>query len=386
MVQRARRGEALSEAEIVRLFKSRGTEMAYVCQQANELRKEIKGDEVTYVVNRNINYTNICGYKCTFCAFAKGKTDVSLRGKPYELSLEEIQKRAVEAERRGATEVCLQGGIHPKYTGETYLAICRSVKAVTPTMHIHAFSPLEIAHGASTLGLSAKAFLLKLKAAGLSSLPGTAAEILDDEIRATLCSDKLKSDEWLAVIESAHNVGIKTTATVMYGHIEGPEHWARHLLKIRSLQKRTGMFSEFVPLPFVGKEAPLYRKGKSRPGPTFSESVLMHSVARLVFCGLIDNIQTSWVKMGRVGVEVCLNAGANDLGGTLMDESITRAAGADVGQEWTPQMMRQRILEISRTPKQRDTVYGAVGILSNYISKKREGPISKETDLLVNTG
>jgi FO synthase len=360
IIKRAKLQQTLSEQDIVRLFSARGDEAAYVCQQADQLRQQINGDTVTYAVNRNINYTNICYFKCKFCAFSKGKTHEDLRGKPYDISLEELQRRTVEAWQRGATEVCLQGGIHPDYTGETYLSICRAVKAVVPEMHIHAFSPLEVAQGAQTLGLSLRDFLLQLKDAGLSTLPGTAAEILDDEVRATLCSDKLNSEEWLEVIETAHSVGLKTTATIMYGHIEQPKHWARHLLKIRALQQRTGMMTEFVPLPFVGKEAPMYLRGNSRSGPTFIESVLMHAVARIVLHGLIDNIQTSWVKMGRGGVEACLNAGANDLGGSLMNESITRAAGADVGQEWSPSTMQQVIGEVARTPRQRNTVYGDV--------------------------
>ncbi|CAH0992603.1 FO synthase [Sinobacterium norvegicum] len=360
IIERAKQQQTLTEKEIVRLFSARGDEAGYVCQQADQLRQQVNGDTVTYAVNRNINYTNICYFKCKFCAFSKGKTHEDLRGKPYDISLEELQRRTTEAWQRGATEVCLQGGIHPDYTGDTYLSICRAVKAAVPEMHIHAFSPLEVSQGAQTLGLSLKDFLLQLKDAGLSTLPGTAAEILDDEVRATLCSDKLTSDEWLEVIETAHSVGLKTTATIMYGHIEQPKHWARHLLKIRALQQRTGMMTEFVPLPFVGKEAPMYLRGHSRPGPTFIESVMMHAVARIVFHGLIDNIQTSWVKMGRKGVEACLNAGANDLGGSLMNESITRAAGADVGQEWSPDIMQSVIAEVARSPRQRNTIYGDV--------------------------
>ncbi|ROS01150.1 FO synthase subunit 1 /FO synthase subunit 2 [Sinobacterium caligoides] len=359
-VARARAGERLSETEIVRLFAVHGAELAYVCEQADQQRQQVCGETITHAVNRNINYTNICYFKCKFCAFSKGKSHADLRGKPYDISLEEIQRRCVEAWQRGATEVCLQGGIHPDYTGDTYLAICRAIKQVVPEMHIHAFSPLEVAQGAETLGLSLRDFLLQLKQAGLDTLPGTAAEILDDEVRETLCSDKLNTSEWLEVIETAHSVGLKTTSTIMYGHIERPEHWARHLLHLRDLQQRTGMITELVPLPFVGKEAPMYLRGHARPGPTFREAILMHAVARLVLAGQIDNIQTSWVKMGRAGVETSLRAGANDLGGSLMNESITRAAGASVGQEWTPAYMEEVIAGVGRQSQLRNTLYGEV--------------------------
>ncbi|HBA44095.1 MAG TPA: 7,8-didemethyl-8-hydroxy-5-deazariboflavin synthase subunit CofH, partial [Alphaproteobacteria bacterium] len=327
VLARAAQGADLSEAEIVRLFQARGAEFSAVCAAADRLRARMCGDTVSYVVNRNINYTNVCYFKCQFCAFSKGKLSENLRGKPYDLGLGEIVRRAEEAWARGASEVCMQGGIHPDYTGQTYLDICRAVKAALPDMHIHAFSPLEIWQGAATLELSLEAFLSALKEAGLGTLPGTAAETLDDEVRAVLCPDKLKSDEWLAVMAAAHKVGFKTTATIMYGHVEGPEHWARHLRKIRDLQKQSGGFTEFVPLPFVHMEAPIYLKGRARQGPTFREAVLMHAVARLVLHPHIPNIQTSWVKMGREGVLACLDAGVNDLGGTLMNETITRAAG-----------------------------------------------------------
>ncbi len=251
----------------------------------------------------------------------------------------------------------MQGGIHPDYTGQTYLDILRTVREATPQMHIHAFSPLEVWQGASTLGLSLEEFLTRLMAAGLNTLPGTAAEILHDEVREKLCPDKLNTNEWLEVMEVAHKVGFRTTATIMYGHIDAPRHWASHLLRVRELQQRTGGFTEFVPLPYVHMEAPLYLKGRSRRGPSFREAILMHAVARLVFHGLIDNIQTSWVKMGRDGVRACLNAGANDLGGTLMNESITRAAGAGHGQEWSPAYIEDTIRDIGRIPRMRTTLY-----------------------------
>ena len=328
----ARAGEELSESAIAALFAADGRDLIAVLDAADRLRAETVGDTVTYIVNRNINYTNICGYHCGFCAFSKGRGSRDLRGPAYDLDLEEIANRTIEAAQAGATEVCLQGGIHPRYTGETYLGIVEAVKLAVPGMHVHAFSPLEISHGAQTLGLSLTDFLTRLKSAGLSTLPGTAAEILDDEIRDILCADKVRTDEWLEVMRCAHSVGLRSTATIMFGHVEQPVHWARHLLRVRRLQAETHGFTEFVPLPFVHMEAPLWRKGKSRSGPTLREAVLMHAIARLALHPLITNIQTSWVKMGPEGAALCLNAGCNDLGGTLMNESITRAAGGVNGQ------------------------------------------------------
>ncbi|MEM1112717.1 MAG: 5-amino-6-(D-ribitylamino)uracil--L-tyrosine 4-hydroxyphenyl transferase CofH [Pseudomonadota bacterium] len=347
----------LSEAEVETLFKVRGEAFARVIQRADQLRRQRCGGEVSYVVNRNINYTNVCYFKCRFCAFSKAHGNADLRGKPYDISGDEIARRSREAWTRGATEVCMQGGIHPDYTGQTYLDIVATVKAATPDMHIHAFSPLEVWQGAQTLELPLSAFLARLRDAGLSTLPGTAAEILHDEVRAELCPDKLNSEQWLSVMRAAHQAGIRTTATMMYGHIEQPRHWAAHLLRLRELQGETGGFTEFVPLPFVPMEAPMYLRGQARPGPTFREAVLMHAVARLVLNGFIDNIQTSWVKMGPAGVAACLNSGANDLGGTLMNESITRAAGAEHGQEWSPAAMERRIRAMGRAPRMRTTLY-----------------------------
>ena len=349
--------QELSIEDISRLFESRGADFSYVTQQANRLRNKCNGDIVSFVVNRNINYTNVCYFKCQFCAFSKGKMSENLRGRPYDISAEEIARRTREAWDRGATEVCMQGGIHPDYTGQTYLDIVKTVRHAAKDMHIHAFSPLEVWQGASTLGISLEEFLKKLMVAGLNTLPGTAAEVLDDEVRQVLCADKLNSEEWLEVMETAHKVGFRTTATIMYGHIDRPKHWANHLFRIRALQKRTGGFTEFVPLPYVHMEAPMYLKGLSRRGPSFREAVLMHAIARLVFHGQIDNIQASWVKMGLDGVTACLNAGANDLGGTLMNESITRAAGASYGQEWTPQAIEDTIRNLKRLPRMRNTLY-----------------------------
>jgi len=360
ILEKANAQAELSEAEIVRLFSARGDDFTAVTQAADRLRRQRCGDTVSFVVNRNINYTNICYFKCQFCAFSKGKLAENLRGRPYDLSDEEIQRRVKEAWARGGTEVCMQGGIHPEYTGDTYVHILQTVKDAVPDMHIHAFSPLEVWQGAATLDMPLKPYLEMLKEAGLGTLPGTAAEILDDEVRAIICADKINTQQWLDVMRSAHAVGFKTTATIMYGHVEGYQHWARHLQRVRALQLETGGFTEFVPLPFVHMEAPMYLKGKARKGPTFRETVLMHAVARLVFNGLIDNIQASWVKMGHEGVKACLNAGCNDLGGTLMNESISRAAGTQHGQETSSEEMRKIIRTLNRNPRQRATAYGEV--------------------------
>ncbi|WP_137391551.1 5-amino-6-(D-ribitylamino)uracil--L-tyrosine 4-hydroxyphenyl transferase CofH [Rhodoligotrophos defluvii] len=353
-------GDDLTEAEIVLLFAARGADAERVYQAADDLRRAQVGDIVRYVVNRNINYTNVCSYRCQFCAFSKGKLSENLRGRPYDLDHDEICRRSREAWDRGATEVCLQGGIHPDYTGETYLGILRALKAATPDIHIHAFSPLEIWQGAATLGLSVRDFLTALKTEGLGTLPGTAAEILDDEVRRIICPDKLTTAQWLEVVETAHAVGLSTTATIMFGHVDHPRHWARHLIHIRNLQKRTGGFTEFVPLPFVPMETPIYLKGRARSGPTLREALLMHAVARLTLHPHIRNIQTSWVKMGEEGAKLCLQAGANDLGGTLMNETISKAAGASHGQEMAPARMERLITAIGRIPQQRTTLYGPV--------------------------
>ncbi len=358
ILDRGAAGESLSEAEIVRLFQARGDAFDAVCEAADRLRRRVNGDTVSYVVTRNINYTNVCYFRCQFCAFSKGKLSENLRGRPYDLDRAEIVRRVEEAWARGATEVCLQGGIHPEYTGATYLALCRAIKEAVPEIHIHAFSPLEIWQGAKTLGRAVPDFLRELKEAGLGSLPGTAAEILDDEIRAVICPDKIKTAQWLEVMAAAHAAGLRSTVTIMYGHVEGYRHWARHLLRIRALQARTGGFTEFVPLPFVPMETPIYLKGRARRGATWREAVLMHAVARLALHPVIANIQTSWVKMGAEGAAFCLRAGANDMGGTLMNESITRAAGAVHGQEMPPAAIEDLIRGLGRRPRQRTTLYG----------------------------
>ena len=360
ILSKAKSGRGLSDEDIVRLFKARGNDYTAVCQAADQMRKQVAGDEVTYCVNRNINYTNVCYFKCQFCAFSKGKMSENLRGKPYDLSHEEIMRRTKEASDRGASEVCLQGGIHPEYTGQTYIDICQSIKQVNPDMHIHAFSPLEVWQGAKTLGIPVSEFLGQLKEAGLGTLPGTAAEILDDEVGATLCPDKINTAQWLEVMEAAHGQGFNTTATIMYGHMEQYKHVARHLLRIRALQEKTGGFTEFVILPFIHMESPIYLKGRARKGPTFREAILIHAISRLVLYPLFKNIQASWTKLGHEGVRACLQAGVNDLGGTLMNETITRAAGAAHGQETSPEEMEDIIRSIGRTPRQRSTTYGEV--------------------------
>jgi FO synthase len=350
--------DELGEDELVRLFAARGEELHRVFAAADALRREVNGDTVTYVVTRNVNYTNVCYFRCGFCAFSKGRLAANLRGKPYLVPLDEIVRRGREAWDRGAVELCLQGGIHPAFTGEIYLDICRALKAELPDLHIHAFSALEVWQGAATLGLTLEEYLGALRDAGLASLPGTAAEILDDEVRRVICPDKVTTAQWLHVHDVAHRIGLRSTTTIMFGHVDGPRSWARHLLELREQQRRSSGFTEFVPLPFVHMEAPIYLKGRSRPGPTFREAMLMHAVARLGLHPWITNVQASWVKLGVEGAQAVLRAGSNDLGGTLMNESISRAAGADHGQELPPEAMEAAIRAIGRTPRQRTTLYG----------------------------
>ena len=350
-------GFDLDHDEITKLFHTRGDDFHLVLNHADRLRQKINGDEVTYVITRNINYTNICKYSCHFCAFSKGKTKENLRGKPYLINNDEVADRALEAWSKGAHEVCLQGGIHPHYDGYTYIDICKAIKERVPGIHIHAFSPLEVTHGASSLGLPIDEYLQKLKEAGLSTMPGTAAEILDDAVRENICPDKLTSEEWINVIKTAHRVGIKTTSTIMFGHTEQPSDWSTHLIKLRDLQKETGGITEFIPLPYVSMESPMYKRGNSRPGPTFNEVLLMHAVSRIALNPHIKNIQASWVKLGKEGALSCLNAGVNDMGGTLMNESISRAAGSIHGQEFEATRMEEFIRNSERRPQLRNTIY-----------------------------
>ena len=345
---------------IQQLLETSDNDFKYVAEYANDIKSQMHGSDITFVVNRNINYTNICSFKCNFCAFSKGRGHDDLRGKPYNISYEEIIRRTNEAVARGATEVCLQGGIHPKYSGETYLDIVRAIRSASPSIHIHAFSPLEIDHGRKTLNISAKEFLVELKKAGLNSLPGTAAEILHDDIRAIICPDKLTSKQWIKIIETAHSVGLPTTSTMMFGHIEKTSHVAHHLFELLNLQKKTNGITEFVPLPFVADEAPIFRRGQARPGPTFKETILVHSVARILFQGQINNIQGSWVKMGLSGLKFLLSSGINDIGGVLMNESITRAAGASFGQELRLEEVERIVNELGLNLQQRNTLYDSL--------------------------
>jgi FO synthase len=354
----ARAGAELDEDDVTALFEARGASFQAVCAAADELRREVCGDTVTYVVTRNVNYTNVCYFRCGFCAFSKGKLAENLRGPAYVVPVEEIVRRCREAWDRGAVEVCLQGGIHPGFTGDTYVEICAAIKRELPDLHVHAFSALEVWQGAATLGLPLGDYLARLREVGLASLPGTAAEILDDEVRRVLCPDKVTTGQWLQVHDAAHRAGLRSTTTIMYGSVEGTRSWARHLLALRDQQRRSGGFTEFVPLPFVHMEAPIYLKGHARPGPTFREAILMHAVGRLALHPWITNVQASWVKLGVEGARTALRAGANDLGGTLMNESISRAAGAEHGQEMPPEAMEEAIRAIRRTPRQRTTLYG----------------------------
>jgi FO synthase len=319
---------------------------------------------VTYVRTRNINYTNLCTFKCRFCAFAKGPLSLNLRGRPYLLSLDEIAERAREAWAAGATEVCLQGGIHPSFDGDYYLRVCRAVREAAPDIHIHGFTALEVTEGARRLGEPLEDYLCRMKDAGLRSLPGTAAEILDDPVRKLLCPDKVTTDEWLEAHRIAHRVGLRSNVTIMFGAIEHPVSWARHLVRTRELQRETGGFTEFVPLPFVHMAAPIYLKRGSRRGPTFRETVLMHAVARIAYRGLIDNVQASWVKVGMVGLRQLLQAGVNDAGGTLMDENISRAAGAAHGQCLDEDELRALASSLGRRLRQRTTLYGRAPTLA----------------------
>jgi FO synthase len=349
--------DELGADELVRLFRARGPEVDRVLAAADRLRRETCGDEVTYVVTRNIQYTNVCYFRCGFCAFSKGKLAANLRGAPYLVPHREIVRRVREAWERGATEVCLQGGIHPAFTGDYYESVVRAIKADVPDVHVHAFSALEVWQGAATSGQALDEYLGRLRDAGLGSLPGTAAEILDDDVRRVICPDKVTTAQWREVHDTAHRVGLRSNVTMMFGHVEAPVHWARHLLRAREQQRRSGGFTEFVPLPFVHMEAPMWLKGKARSGPTWRETLLVHAVARLALHPWITNIQASWVKLGPQGVGAALRAGVNDLGGTLMNESISRSAGAQFGQELAPEAMERLIHSHGRVPRQRTTLY-----------------------------
>ncbi len=357
ILRRCEPGYEFEKAELVTLFEAREGDVRAITELANEVRQVLVGDPISFVINRNINYTNVCTFKCRFCAFSKGPLSLNLRGDPYLLTLDQISERVREAEQRGATEVCLQGGIHPKFDGEYYVDVIAAVRAGSPNIHIHAFSALEVFEGARRSNQDLTTYLTRLKDAGLRTLPGTAAEILVDEIRTILCPDKISSDQWLDVHRAAHSVGLNSNVTIMFGAIESADSWATHLLRTRQLQQETGGFTEFVPLPFVHMATPLFLKGRSRKGPTFREALLMHAVARLHYATVIDNIQVSWVKMGVAGSRRILEAGANDLGGTLMDENISRAAGAAHGQEMDVDTLRDLVAPLNRPLHQRNTLY-----------------------------
>ncbi len=353
-------GQEPSEAELTDLFAARGREVGAVAEVADDLRRQLVGDTVTWVRNRNINYTNVCTFKCRFCGFSKGPLSLNLRGSPYLLTLDDIAGRVREAADLGATEVCLQGGIHPDFDGDYYIDVARAVKDAAPDIHIHGFTALEVTEGAKRLGEPLADYLRRLMAAGLRTLPGTAAEILDDEVRAVLCPDKINTEEWLEAHRTAHSVGLRSNVTIMFGAVEAPRSWARHLVVTRDLQKETGGFTEFVGLPFVHMASPIYLQHKARRGPTFREAVLMHAVARLAYGALIPNVQASWVKLGGGGARQLLLAGCNDLGGTLMDENISRAAGATHGQGLDEDGFHAIVDPIGRPLVQRTTLYGRI--------------------------
>ncbi|MEZ5096166.1 MAG: 5-amino-6-(D-ribitylamino)uracil--L-tyrosine 4-hydroxyphenyl transferase CofH [Nocardioides sp.] len=360
VLEGVRLGQDPGADELEALFAARGAEVAAVAEAADEIRRRVVGDEVTFVVNRNINYTNVCTFKCTFCGFSKGPLSLNLRGAPYLLTLDEIADRSEEAAALGATEVCLQGGIHPRFDGNFYVDVTRAVHERVPDLHIHGFTALEVMEGSRRLQEPLESYLRRLQEAGLRSLPGTAAEVLDDEVRAVLCPDKISTEEWLEVHRVAHGIGLRSNVTLMFGSVERPLHWVRHLLRTRALQRETGGFTEFVGLPFVHMAAPVYLKRGARRGPTWRETVLVHAVARIGYAGDLDHVQASWVKLGRVGAAQLLAAGVDDLGGTLMDENISRAAGASHGQGLTPDELAEIARAAGRPLRQRTTLYGEV--------------------------
>jgi len=350
-------GAELSEPDAVTLFSVTGAELDALISTADYIRNKAVGNQASFVITRNINFTNVCYMGCKFCGFAKRKEESTAE----LLSFEQVADRAEEAWNRGATEVCIQGGLHPDIDGNHYREILKAIKKRIPGMHIHAFSPFEIWFGALKSKVSVAEFIQDLMDHGLGSMPGTAAEILDVEIRQQLTRDKLTTEQWIEIITTAHQLGLPTTATIMYGHIDGPEHWASHIGKIRAIQKQTGGFTEFVPLGFVHYESPLYMNIPNvRPGPTPEENIRMHAVARLMLNGWIDNIQASWVKLGPEYAQQMLRAGANDLGGTLMNESISRAAGGKNEQEIVPEDMIRMISGAGRDPVRRNTLYGVI--------------------------
>ena len=373
ILSKAQEGNEINNDELEELFKTSGLHINKIAEVADNLNRSINKDDVTFVKNRNINYTNQCYFKCGFCGFSKGPKSLNLKEKPYNLEPQEVVKRSVEAFNDGASEVCLQGGIHPEYTGKFYLEIVKQIKKEVPDLHIHGFTPLEIWQGAETINLSIEDYLILLKDAGLNTLPGTAAEILDNRIRKYLCPDKITSEQWGYVMEVAHSLEIKSTATIMFGHIDDIKSWVNHFDLIKRIQKRTKGFTEIVPLPFVHMGSPIFLQGKSMPGPTWDEVTLIHALARIYFYGSIDNIQASWVKLGHDGASKLLHAGVNDLGGTLINENISRASGADHGQHTTDIEFVELIEKSNKKPFLRNTLYtekkslSAISNLENVI-------------------
>ena len=357
ILSKAQEGNEISNDELEELFKTSGKYINKIAEVADNLNRSINKDDVTFVKNRNINYTNQCYFKCGFCGFSKGPKSLNLKEKPYNLEPQEVVNRSVEAFNDGASEVCLQGGIHPEYTGKFYLELVKQIKKEVPDLHIHGFTPLEIWQGAETINLSVEDYLTLLKDAGLNTLPGTAAEILDNRIREYLCPDKITSEQWGYVMEVAHSLEIKSTATIMFGHIDDIKSWVNHFDLIKRIQKRTKGFTEIVPLPFVHMGSPIFLQGKSMPGPTWDEVTLIHALARIYFYGSIDNIQASWVKLGHDGASKLLHAGVNDLGGTLINENISRASGADHGQHTTDIEFVELIEKSNKKPFLRNTLY-----------------------------
>jgi len=348
-------GDEVSLKDGITLFESQPKDWRDIFQVADEFRRRANGDNVSFVVNRNINFTNVCYMGCKFCNFAKRTEDHNAEW----LELSQIVERAQEAWDRGATEVCIQGGLHPKMSGTYYREILLAIKSHLPNMHIHAFSPFEIWYGSKKTKMSYRDFLIDLKNCGLGSMPGTAAEILDTEVRQKLTKNKLSAEKWVEIIRTAHKVGIKTSATIMYGHVDGPKHWAAHIDLLRDIQKETGGFTELVPLSFVHTDSPLYNNDpvNVRPGPSTHEVDLMHAVSRIMLNGWIDNIQVSWTKLGAQRAQGILSRGVNDFGGTLMNESISRAAGSKNGQEITPLEIVKMIRAAGRVPVRRNTLY-----------------------------
>jgi FO synthase subunit 2 len=361
ILDRALSGRDISSEDAVKLFNTNGAELLVLAMVANELRRMKVGDIVTFVINRNINFTNECIVKCGFCAYS---VDV---GSPnaYIMPIDVVVRKAKEAYLLGATEVCIQGAINPKINGEYYIEMCKAIRREIPEIHIHAFSPMEIAYGAKTLNLSIKEYLKALKEAGLNSIPGTAAEILSSKVRDVICSRKISVEEWVNIVKTAHRLNIPTTSTIMYGHVETVEDKVNHLSIIREIQKETGGFTEFIPLGFIHYNTEIYRSGLAKPGPTGIEDLKVHAVSRIYLNNYIKNIQVSWVKLGPKYAQFLLNAGANDIGGTLMEENISRAAGATSGQYIAPSEMVRMIREAGRIPAQRDTLYNILKLINS---------------------